>query len=147
MNAISCKKHRKFPLAVANAKCPGFTLIELMITVVIVAILAAVAYPSYQRYVIRSNRSEAQQFMLDVANREEEYFLNNRLYVDLSTLGLATLPSHLGQFYTLTSVPDNNAQPPSYTITATPKSGTMQASDGALVLTQRGDKTPADKWK
>ena len=50
----------------------GFTLIELMIAVAIIGILVAVAYPSYQGQVRKANRAAAQQFMLDVAMREQQ---------------------------------------------------------------------------
>ena len=123
----------------------GFSLIELMITVAIVAILASVAYPSYQQYVIRSNRSEMQQFMLDIANREEEYLLNNRLYTNtLIDLNLS-LPSRLQSLYSVPTITKTDS-PPSYTISAAPKSGSIQASDPTLGLTSQGVKTPADKW-
>jgi type IV pilus assembly protein PilE len=78
MIATLQKAQLKNSLAAVSPQHKGFTLVELMVTVAIVAILASISYPSYIQYVIRSNRSEAQQFMLDVANREEEYFLNNR---------------------------------------------------------------------
>jgi prepilin-type N-terminal cleavage/methylation domain-containing protein len=61
-------------------RCAGFTLIELMITVAVVAILATVAVPSYTQYVVRANRSAVQRFMLDVANREEQFMLDARQY-------------------------------------------------------------------
>ena len=128
----------------------GLSLIELMVTVSIVAILAGIAYPSYQSYVIRANRSEAQQFMLEIANREEEFLLNNRQYGSCcapatmpNDLNL-TLPSHLQRDYMVTVAV--NASPPSYTITAAPKSGAMQAKDGALGYTSQGVKTPPEKW-
>ena len=58
----------------------GFTLIELMITVVIVTILVAIALPSYQAHMIRAIRSAGQQFLLDIAQRQEQYFLDARWY-------------------------------------------------------------------
>jgi type IV pilus assembly protein PilE len=64
----------------------GFTLIELMITVAIVAILAAVALPSYRQYVVRSKRSAAQAQMMDIANRQQQFLLANRSYADKTAL-------------------------------------------------------------
>ena len=55
-----------------NSTQQGFTLIELMIVVAIVAILAAVAIPSYQQYVVKSNRSAAQSHLLSVDNKQEQ---------------------------------------------------------------------------
>jgi type IV pilus assembly protein PilE len=128
----------------------GLTLIELMVTVSIVAILAGIAYPSYQQYVIRANRVEAQQFMLDIANREEEFLLNNRQYGSCcapattpNDLNL-TVPSHLQRHYMVTVAVA--ASPLAFTITAAPKSGAMQAKDGTLGYTSQGVKTPPEKW-
>ncbi|MGN6091474.1 MAG: type IV pilin protein [Luteibacter jiangsuensis] len=61
----------------------GFTLIELVIVVLIVAILAAVAIPSYRKYVIRSHRVDAQAALIDVAAREERYFYSKNAYTDV----------------------------------------------------------------
>lgn len=122
----------------------GFTLTELMIVVAIIGILAMIAYPSYVQYVVRSNRSQAQQFMLDVANREEQYLLDARQYGTLANLSL-TVPSDVNTYYTVTATPAAGP-PPSYQISAAPRAGTMQASDGTLGLTDQGVKTPADKW-
>ncbi len=68
----------------------GFTLIELMITVAVIGILAAVAYPSYVDYVKRSNRAEAQRELMRIANLQEQYFIDHRTYTaDLTKLNLA----------------------------------------------------------
>ena len=67
----------------------GFTLIELMIVVVIVAVLLTVALPAYQNSVIKSNRSAARGVLMNVLSREEQYFINNKVYtVNLSSIGL-----------------------------------------------------------
>jgi type IV pilus assembly protein PilE len=57
-----------------NNRRSGFTLIELMITVVIISILAAIAYPSYNRYVTQTRRSDAQIAIQQVANKLEKFF-------------------------------------------------------------------------
>lgn len=122
----------------------GFTLIELMIVVVIVGIIAAIALPSYQSYVVKGNRAAAQAFMMDVENRQKQYLLDARSYAtDVATLGM-TPPSDVSDFYTV-SIATTSA-PPAFTITATPIAGTKQESDGALTLDSDGDRTPADKW-
>ena len=139
---------RPAPVRVNAHDSAGVTLIELMITVAIVAILAAIAFPAYNRYTISSNRSEAQQFMMDVASREEEYLLNNRDYeTTLTTLyaaGSDPTPARVQSFYTITVT--KTASPPAYTITATPKTGTRQVSDGTLTYQSDGVKTPSNKW-
>jgi len=145
-----------------GGKFLGFTLIELMITVAVIGILAAVAYPSYQDYVIRANRSAAQQFMLNVASREEQYLLDARAYIattdaqfKLGAGGLnLTSPPELGSRYTF-GVAVAAGPPPTYTITATPIG--PQARDlndplgstnvvGPLTLDNLGQKRPPVKW-
>src|SRR5215207_7603886 len=64
----------------------GFTLIELMITIAIVAILASIAIPSYRQYIIRGKRSAAKAVMMDIAIREQQFLLANRVYADTRTL-------------------------------------------------------------
>jgi type IV pilus assembly protein PilE len=137
-------------------RCPGFTLIELMITVAVVAILATVAVPSYTQYVVRANRSAMQRFMLDVANREEQFMLDARQYRpaiknkddDTDTFPAQlnmSVPSDVSNYYNM-QVTLVAGPPPGYTITATPIAGTMQAGDGILTLNNTGVKTPPVKW-
>lgn len=122
----------------------GFTLVELMIVVVIVGILAAVALPGYQSYLVKSNRAAAQALMVDVENRQKQYLLDARSYAaDLATLGMAA-PADVSNFYSVTIAV--SAAPPAFTITATPVAGTRQVADGVLTLDSSGAKTPADKW-
>jgi type IV pilus assembly protein PilE len=122
----------------------GFTLIELMIVTAIVAILAAVAYPSYTKYVVRSNRTAAQAQMLDLANRQQQYLLANRTYATKTQLEAGyTLPSQLSSVYSW-DMTVGSSTAPSFTVTFT-GIGT-QASDGALTYTHDGVKGPSDKW-
>lgn len=127
-----------------SARHRGFSLIELMITVAIIAIIAAVALPSYRQFIIRGNRVAAEAQMMEIANREQQYFLANRQYADNTTLesnGYA-LPSNVSANYTYLITPV--ASPPSYTITFTAIGS--QASDGNLSLNSEGVKLPANKW-
>lgn len=127
-------------------KTLGFTLTEVMIVVVVLGILAAIAYPSYQTYIIRANRSAAQQFMLNIANREEQYILDARVYTNVIGAGglNLTAPPELGSRYTF-NVALVAGPPPGYIINAVAIG--PQASDGALAFNSDGTKTPADKWK
>ena len=120
----------------------GFTLIELMIVVAIVGILAVIAYPSYSRYITKSNRSVAESFMLTVANKQEQYMLDARQYASaLSTLKLIP-PVEVAKNYAISVVANNAATPPGYIITATP-TGAQLANDTScanLTLDQTGAK-------
>lgn len=62
----------------------GFTLIELMVALVIASILAAIAYPSFHRYVVRSKRTQAQAVLLELMQQQERYFSQNNTYLAFS---------------------------------------------------------------
>ncbi len=128
----------------ANHSSSGFTLIELLIAVVVVGILAAIALPSYQDYMVRARRSAAESFMMELANKQQQYLLDARTYADtLTKLGYADEPDNVNLFYTVTIA--NTAT--TFTLTATPVVGSAQAGDGNLTLNEQGVKAPADKWK
>src|SRR5215471_2208472 len=123
----------------------GFTLLELTVVLIVVAILASIAYPSFVNQAIKGNRAAAQQFMLDVANAESQYLLDARAYngtVGAGGLNL-TAPNSVAANYTVT-VALTVGPPPGYVITATPIG--RQAQDGALTLDDTGNKTPINKW-
>src|SRR5882672_2615511 len=80
----------------------GFTLIEVMITVAIVAILAAVAIPSYTDYITRSKIQEATTSLLSLRTKLEQYFQDNRTFIGACAAGtVAPLPAGL-KYFTIT---------------------------------------------
>jgi type IV pilus assembly protein PilE len=114
----------------------GFTLIELMITVVVATILLSIAIPSYMLQIRQSRRTEARTAILDLAGREERFFsTNSAAYTAAAaSLGYAALPSTVGSGYYTVSVCSPACAPsavpaPSYTVIATPVAGQSQAQD------------------
>ena len=132
--------------SVVVRRASGFTLIEFMVTFVIVGIVAAAAISTYQNYIIRANRSAAEQFMLTIADRQTQYLLDARSYApSIGGGGLnLTPPTTVANNYTV-AIALTAGPPPGYLITATPISG-RQAGDGGLTLDSTGQKLPADKW-
>lgn len=123
----------------------GFNLIEMMVVVALIGILAAIAYPSYNNAMVKGNRAAAQGFLLEVSQKQQQYFLDNRGYASsLGDLGLSA-PNDVSNFYTV-SVNLVAGPPPGFTISAAPKTGTRQASDGTLSIDHTGNRLPADKW-
>ena len=121
----------------------GFTLIELMITVAIVSILVAVAFPSYQAYMVRGIRSQGQQFLTDLAQRQEQYFLDARQYATGigSTAGNIniSIPDQVaGKYQAPVFVVNNAAVPPTFMIVLTPISGGTVTNDGQLIINNIG---------
>jgi len=72
----------------------GITLIELMIVVVVISILASIAYPNYQEFTARAKRNEARAALLQLATNQERFYLSNNTFTqDLTALGFATTPT------------------------------------------------------
>lgn len=129
----------------------GFTLIELMITVAIIAILSAFAYPAYTSYLVKGNRAAAKAFMVAVANREQQYILDARQYGVVTTnaeftsvLGM-TVPTEVSNLYNVT-VANVGGNTRTFMITAAPIATKANANDDTLTLDNTGAKLPASKW-
>lgn len=124
----------------------GFTLLELMVALAVVALLAAVAIPAYTQYTVRGNKVTTQQLMQQIANRAQQYRLDTRNYpANLAALNV-TVPDEVADYYDLSLTADNNATPPEFSITAAPVAGTMQAGEPTLTLHSSGSRTPAQEW-
>lgn len=128
-------------------KQSGFTLIEAMIVVAIIGILAAIAYPSYDEYVKRGNRTEGQALLSDASARQERYFAQNNAYItanaNIAKLGLKNGNKSETNKYTLTaSKVDGDG---GYTFTA--EQAFNDAKCGNLTLNALGEKgrTGSDK--
>jgi type IV pilus assembly protein PilE len=123
----------------------GFTLIELMIAVAIVAILAMIAVPAYTSQMVKGRRSSAEAVLLDIAQRQQQYLLDVRGYAANVAALNTTIPVAVSNYYTIAIAPAAGP-PPSFTASATPLAGTAQASDVVLTIDNTGAKTPANTW-
>lgn len=126
------------PKSFAHARretASGFTLVELMIAVVVVALLASIALPSFMDSIRKSRRSEAFAALAQVQQAQERWRSNGSSYAESLTnaangtppgLGMASATTAKG-YYTLSL---SGAGASGYTVTATAVAGTSQASDG-----------------
>jgi type IV pilus assembly protein PilE len=143
----------------------GFTLIEVMVTLVIIAVLAAIAYPSYVKQVRKANRVVAKSALLDIANRQEHYFFSNRRYGFMDDLGYSD-PAFFGAgnspaaaadaVYAVTATAVNSGAgicgtAPCFQLQATPQNDQALDTDcGTFTLTSNNEKDPdpasSDCW-
>ncbi|WP_021029271.1 type IV pilin protein [Litchfieldella anticariensis] len=121
----------------------GFTLIELMIVVVVVAILASIAYPLYSGYLERARRTDGQSMLMQVAGHLERCYTVNSSYQNcISALASGGMASEDGH-YTVTAT---SLSASTFTLSAAPKGAQAADSCGNLTLNQRGERTPDDCW-
>ena len=119
----------------------GVTLIELMIVLVIVSILAAIAIPSYRDHIRRGARSSAQQFLLDLAQKQEQFFLDQRQYSTLfgppgtaNSLNLNFAESPAAKYYQAPVIAVAAGPPATFLMSLTPVAGSTVDGDGVLFI-------------
>jgi type IV pilus assembly protein PilE len=117
---------------IRGARRRGFTLVELLITIVIAAVLASLAIPAYNAYVRKSRRTDAKTALQDLAALEERYFSTQNVYSNTATdFGYAAFPVTVGSGYYQVQAPvivaatpptvlSPGGTPASYTLTAVP---------------------------
>ncbi|MFC3284190.1 type IV pilin protein [Litchfieldella rifensis] len=121
----------------------GFTLIELLITVAVIGILAAIAYPLYTGYVEQARRSDGQSMLMQTAGRLERCYTASSSYqgciAGLDDGGLESADGH----YTITA---STLTASTYTLSASPNGAQADDSCGSLTLDSRGARTPDGCW-
>lgn len=125
-------------------KNKGFTLIELLIVIAIIAALVAYALPNYRQYVLRSQRSEAINALMQVSQMQERHYANTNRYGTSAELNLSAVfpaPAADNDLNYLIEMVSNDT---SYTITATAQKTQIQdTSCVAFTLNNLGVRTPA----
>lgn len=117
----------------------GFSLIEMLVVVALVAILAGIAYPMYTQHIIKVRRTEAQTTLLSLAAHMERYFTEHNSYEG------ATIPQDIQQNFYRLAIKTANAH--TYQLSATPiGSQTNDSQCGILSLSQSGQKDPQPCW-
>jgi len=129
----------------ARPRMDGFTLMELMIVVVIVALLTMIAVPSYAIFMKKSRRGDAEATLMDIAQREQQYLNDARAYAPNVAALNTTVPADVLAYYTVTIVP-GAGPPPTFTVTAVPIATSPQAGDYTLTLDNTGVRGPAAAW-
>lgn len=129
-----------------TSKLNGFTLIELMIVVVIIAILVTIALPSYSNYIVQSKRTEAQAEMMALAQYMERQYNASFSYPTVGNIPSSLKsPSKIASHYTFSITSTSQ----DFSIQAVPTTRQKDSKCGTLGLNSQGVKTPSTSgcWK
>lgn len=130
----------------------GFSLIEVMVVIIIIAIMASIGIPSYRQYMMRAQRADATGTLMRMASAQEKFYLQNNRYAGAAEMGPAP-PAGLGipttehGYYTLAVAPAAAGLAAGYTATATVPGGSPQQSDTDCVsftVNEQGVRTSMD---
>ena len=128
----------------------GFTLVELLVVVVLVAIMAAIAVPSYQNSVLKSKRTDGKLALSQAASLMEQYYLDNKTYTtDLTLLGYSSSPANSDEGHYQIKVEAATASCPIATcflLSAAPQGKQTDDTCATLTLNSLGTQAPADCW-
>lgn len=125
------------------ARSRGFSLIELMIVVAVIAVLASLAIPSYLRYGYRARRVDGQQLLLTIANAEERYYATTNQYTtDVTQIGFTGTAATSNDGYYSATLAASGTSTQAYTATATPQGAQKNDVCGALSIDNTGNKQP-----
>jgi type IV pilus assembly protein PilE len=118
-------------------KNAGFTLIELMVAVMIVGILASIAYPAYQEHVFKTRRAAGKACLLEAGQYMERYYTTKMTYAMPPDSSLPTCSNDVSSFYALafSGTPDATT----YKLNATRTGAQTNDKCGTLTLNQAGD--------
>ena len=135
-------------------KYNGFTLVELLVVVAIIGILATIALPAYQSYVMKSHRQAAISAILDLGSREARYYTTNNNYTNsMTTLGYASDPMPVtgGSTNTYYNLSVTSASTTAFSLQAVPVNTQTTDTCGTYTYTNLGIKGSAgsvsDCWK
>ncbi len=137
----------------------GFTLIELMMTMLVLGILLSIAIPGFKDYRIRANKSAVKAVMLEIASRQEQYVMISGTYGTLNQLNY-TVPTEVSTVFDINLTAGTNSGStvtalqglPTFTLTASGKANTIQDGHPAagattqLSINQFGLKLPINEW-
>lgn len=125
-----------------NTRQNGVTLIELMVVVMIIGIVSAIAYPSYTRHVLKSNRSNAQAMLMENAQFLERYFTVNNSYANAAVVSAVVPKGATGSAVRYNVSFSVTPSASAYTVQAVPANGQSGDDCGTLTLAHTGAQTP-----